>query len=178
MRNQTRKTPHSDVSRGLRNAHQPRSVHSGYYTVQAEPHMRIMSLAFIPILRLSSTATLIDVTLAAHNRQYGGPEYSVGAAAILRAGEKHDMYNRTFDFSSDSVRLEILAIETSGTQHRARGTSVSSCPCYSNRSPQSWFTVQQHSQNSISCCSNCMCQVCHHCKRPPHAGYGPLSSLH
>ena len=29
--------------------------------------------------------TLIDVTLAAHNRQHGGPEYSVGAAAILRA---------------------------------------------------------------------------------------------
>jgi len=40
--------------------------------------------------------TLIDVTLAAHNRQHGGPEYSVGAAAILRAREKHDMYNRTF----------------------------------------------------------------------------------
>ena len=37
------------------------------------------------------TVTLIDVTLAAHNRQHGGPEYSVGAAAILRAREKHDM---------------------------------------------------------------------------------------
>jgi hypothetical protein len=61
--------------------------------------------------------TLIDVTLAAHNRQHGGPEYSVGAAAILRAREKHDMYNRTFDFSSDAVRLEAFAIETSGALH-------------------------------------------------------------
>ena len=31
VRNQTRNTAHSDVSRGLRNALQPRSVHSGYY---------------------------------------------------------------------------------------------------------------------------------------------------
>ena len=61
--------------------------------------------------------TLIDVTLAAHNRQHGGPEYSVGAVAILRAREKHDMYNRTFDFSSDAVRLEVFAIETSGALH-------------------------------------------------------------
>jgi hypothetical protein len=57
-------------------------------------------------------------------------------------------------------------------------TPVSSFPCYSNRYPQSWLAVQQHSQNIISCCSNCTCQVCHHCKRPPHAGYGLLSSLH
>jgi hypothetical protein len=78
------------------------------------------------------------------------------------------MYNRTFDFSSDVVRLEVFAIETSGALHR-EGRQ----PCYSNRSPQSWLTVQQHSQNIISCCSNCTCQVCHHCKR-----YGPLSSLH
>ena len=56
--------------------------------------------------------TLIDVTLAAHNRQHGGPEYSVGANAILGVREKHDMYNRTFDFSSDAVRLEVFAIET------------------------------------------------------------------
>ena len=62
--------------------------------------------------------TLIDVTLAAHNRQHGGPEYSVGAAAILRAREKHDMYNHTFDFSSDAVQLELFAIETSGALHR------------------------------------------------------------
>jgi hypothetical protein len=62
--------------------------------------------------------TIIDVTLAAHNRQHGGPEYSVGAAAILRAREKHDMYNRIFDFSSDAVRLEVFAIETSGALHR------------------------------------------------------------
>jgi hypothetical protein len=58
--------------------------------------------------------TLIDVTLAAHNPQQGGPEYSVGAAAIHRAREKHDMYNLTFDFSSDAVRLEVFAFETSG----------------------------------------------------------------
>jgi len=62
--------------------------------------------------------TLIDITLAAHNRQHGGPEYSVGAAAILRAREKHDMYNRTFDLSSDAVRLEVFAIDTSSALHR------------------------------------------------------------
>ena len=62
------------------------------------------------------TVTLIDVTLAAHNRQHGGPEYSVGATATLRAREKHDMYNRTFDCSSDGVRLEVFAIETSGAK--------------------------------------------------------------
>ena len=28
------------------------------------------------------------------------------------------MYNRTFDFSSDAVRLEVFAIETSGALHR------------------------------------------------------------
>jgi hypothetical protein len=61
---------------------------------------------------------LIDVTLTAHNRKHGGPEYSVGAAAILRAREKHDMYNRTFDLSSDADRLEVFAIETSGALHR------------------------------------------------------------
>jgi hypothetical protein len=33
--------------------------------------------------------------------------------SILRAREKHDMYNRTFDFSSDAVQLE-----TSGGLHR------------------------------------------------------------
>ena len=73
-----------------------------------------MSLAFIwlilkPLIHLiistslpnPGAVTLIDVTLAAHNRQHVGPEYSVGADAILRAREKHDMYNRTFDFSSD-----------------------------------------------------------------------------
>ena len=62
--------------------------------------------------------TLIDVTLAAHNRQHGGHEYSVGAAAILRAREKHDMCNRTFDLSSDAVRLEVFVIETSVALHR------------------------------------------------------------
>ena len=62
--------------------------------------------------------TLIDVTLAAHNRQHGGPEFSVGAAAILRAREKHDMYNRTYDFSSDAVQLKVFAVETSGALHR------------------------------------------------------------
>jgi len=28
------------------------------------------------------------------------------------------MYNRTFDFSSDAVRLEVFAIETSSALHR------------------------------------------------------------
>ena len=28
------------------------------------------------------------------------------------------MYNRTFDFSSDAVRLEVFAVETSGALHR------------------------------------------------------------
>jgi hypothetical protein len=138
VRNQTRNTAHSDVSRGLRNALQPRSVHSGYYIVQGEPHMEDYVPRLHPVdpqaanppnqradIALISTSlpnpgavTLIDVTLAAHNRQHGGPEYSVGAAAILRAREKHDMYNRTFDFSSDAVRLEVFAIETSGALHR------------------------------------------------------------
>ena len=69
-------------------------------------------------LSTHGAVTLIDVTLAAHNRQHGGPEFSVGAAAILRAREKHDMYNRTFDFSSDAVQLEVFAVETSGALHR------------------------------------------------------------
>jgi len=96
--------------------------------------------------------TLIDVTLAAHNRQHGGLEYSVGAAAILRAREKHDMYDLTFDFSSDGADGDILILTQSDLRYRdagcaiSRGTPVSSCPCCSNRSPQSWLTVQQHSQ--------------------------------
>jgi hypothetical protein len=48
--------------------------------------------------------------IAAAPTEYSA-EYSVGAAAILRAREKHNMYNRTFDFSSDAVRLEVFAIE-------------------------------------------------------------------
>ena len=60
VRNQTRNTAHSDVSQGLRNALQPRSVHSGYYIVEA---WRIMSLAFIrlilkPLLHLISVQIL------------------------------------------------------------------------------------------------------------------------
>ena len=182
MRNHTRNTAHSDVSRGLRNAFQSRSVDSGYYIVQGEPHMEDYVPCLHPVdpqaalistsLPTHGTVTFIDVTLAVHNRQHGGPEFSVGAAAILRAREKHDMYNRTFNFSSDAVRLEVFAVETSGA------TPVSPCSCYSNRSAQPWLTALQHSQNIICCCSNCTCEVCHHCERPPHAGYGPLSSLH
>ncbi len=37
---------------------------------------------------------------AVHNRQHGGPEYSDGAAAILRAREKHDMHSCTFELMS------------------------------------------------------------------------------
>ena len=94
---------------------------------KGSPTWRIMSLAFIRLILkpLISTylpnpgaVTLIDVTLTAHNRQHSGSEYSVGAAAILRAREKHDMYNRTFDFSSDAVRLEVFAIEMLGALHR------------------------------------------------------------
>ena len=96
---------------------------------KGSPTWRIMSLAFIrlilkPLIHLDialistslpnpGAVTLIDVTLAAHDRQHGEPEY-----AILRAREKHDMYNRTFDFSSDQARLEVFAIETSGALHR------------------------------------------------------------
>ena len=138
VRNQTRNTAHSDVSRGLRNALQPRSVDSGYCIVQGEPHMEDYVPRLHPVvpqdahppnqradIALISTSlpnpgavTLIDVTLAAHNRQHGGPEFSVGAAAILRAREKHDMYNRTYDFSSDAVQLKVFAVETSGALHR------------------------------------------------------------
>ena len=95
---------------------QPRSVHPGYYIVQGKPLMEDYVPRLHPVdpqaanppnqradIALISTSmpnpgavTLIDVTLAAHNRQHGGPEYSVGVAAILRAREKHDMYNRTF----------------------------------------------------------------------------------
>ena len=137
VRNQIRNSAHSDVARGLRNALQPQSPDSGYYIVQGEPHMEDYVPRLHPVdpqaahppnqradIALISTSlpnpggvTLIDVTLAAHNRQHGGAEFSVGAAAILRAREKHDMYNRTFDFSSDAVRLAIFAVETSGALH-------------------------------------------------------------
>ena len=103
------------------------SNHDQFIPATISSKGRIMSLVFIrlilkPLIHLISVCadialistslpnpgavTLIDVTLAAHNWQHGGPEYSVGAAAILRAREKHDMYNRTFDFSSDAVRLQ------------------------------------------------------------------------
>ena len=105
VRNQARNTAHSDVSRGLRNALQPRSVDSGYYIVQGEPPHGRLCPRLHPVdpqdahppnqradIALISTSlpnpgavTLIDITLLAHNRQHGGPEFSVGAAAILRA---------------------------------------------------------------------------------------------
>ena len=93
VRNHTRNTAHSDVSRGLRNALQPRSVDSGYFIVQGEPHMEDYVPRLHPVdpqdahppnqradIALISTSlpnpgavTLIDVTLPAHNRQHGGP---------------------------------------------------------------------------------------------------------
>ena len=79
---------------------------------------------------------------------------------------------------STTVPLTSVVMQSDLRSLLSRGMPVSSFPCYNNRSPQAWLTVQQHSQNIISCCSNCTCQVCHHCKRPPKAGYGPLSSLH
>ena len=48
--NHTRNTAHSDVSRTLWNALQPRSVDSGYYIAQGEQHMEILSLAFIQLI--------------------------------------------------------------------------------------------------------------------------------
>jgi len=87
VRNQTRNTAHSNVSRGLRNALQPRSIHSGYYIVQGEPHLEDYVPRLHPVdpqaanppnqradIALISTSfpnpgavTLIKVTLAAHN---------------------------------------------------------------------------------------------------------------
>jgi hypothetical protein len=34
----------------------------------------------------------------------------IGAAAILRAREKHDMYNRTFDLSNDAVASQLVKL--------------------------------------------------------------------
>jgi len=62
-------------------------------------------------LNLFGAVTLID-------QQHGGPEFSMGNAANLCAREKQDMYNHTFDFSSDAVRLEVFAVETPGALHR------------------------------------------------------------
>ena len=85
----------------------------------AHPPNRRADIALISTsLPNPGAVTLIDITLAAHNRQHDGPEYSVGAAAILRAREKHDMYNRTYDFTSDAVQLKVFAVETSGALHR------------------------------------------------------------
>ena len=80
------------------------------------PNQRVDIALISTSLPNPGAVTLIDVTLI--NRQHGGPEFSVGAAAILRAREKHDMYNRTYDFSSDAVQLKIFAVETSGALHR------------------------------------------------------------
>ncbi len=80
--------------------------------------VQILRLSQHPCPALVLLPSLMLHLLHTHNRQHGGPEYSVGAAAILRARGKHDMYKRTFDFSSDAVRLEVFAIETSGALHR------------------------------------------------------------
>jgi len=61
VRNQIRNTTHSDVSRGLWNALHSRSVDSGYYIVQGEPHMEdyvprlkpVIHPTSVPILRSS-----------------------------------------------------------------------------------------------------------------------------
>ena len=37
---------------------------------------------------------------------------------VIFTGKKHDMYNRTYDFSSDAVQLKVFAVETSGALHR------------------------------------------------------------
>jgi hypothetical protein len=70
---------------------------SGYYIVHmGSPTNQGADIALISTsLPNPGDVILIDVTLAAHNRQHGGPEYSVGAAAILRAREKHDMCKHT-----------------------------------------------------------------------------------
>jgi hypothetical protein len=114
--------------------------------------------------------TLIDITLAAHNRQHGGPEYSVGAAAILRAREKHDMYNRTFDLSSDAVRLEVFAIDTSSALHRERRQFLHThITATDPHNPGLQFSNILKTLSVVILTS----QVCH-----PYAGYDPFSSLH
>ena len=86
------------------------------------------------VKRTYSTAKLVSlrkvvnilVTLAAHNQQHGRPEYSVGAAAILRAREKDDMYDLTFDFSSDGADGDILIL-TQGCSFARSNASALRC---------------------------------------------------
>ena len=54
------------------------------------------------------------------------PEYSVGAAAILRAREKDDMYDLTFDFSSDGADGDILIL-TQGCSFARSNASALRC---------------------------------------------------
>ena len=56
---QTRNTAHSDVSRGLRNALQPRSVHSGYYIVQRKDYVKPL----IHLIRVCADIALISTSL-------------------------------------------------------------------------------------------------------------------
>ncbi len=54
-----------------------------YFIYSAYPPNQRADIALISTsLPNPGAVTLIDVTLAAHNRQHGGPKYSVGAAAI------------------------------------------------------------------------------------------------
>lgn len=64
------------------------------------------------------------VTLAADNQQHGRPEYSVGAAVILRAREKDDMYDLTFDFSSDGADGDILILTQGCSFARSNASTI------------------------------------------------------
>ena len=59
-------------------------LHPVYPQAANPPNQRADIALISTSLPNPGAVTLIDVTLAAHNRQHGGPEYSVGAAAILR----------------------------------------------------------------------------------------------
>jgi hypothetical protein len=73
---------------------QPRSVDSGYFMcpshhlvnpLAARPPNQCADIALISAsLPNPSALILIAFTLAAHNRHHGGPDFSVGTAAIIR----------------------------------------------------------------------------------------------
>jgi hypothetical protein len=108
-----RNRAHSDGSQGLRNALQPQSVHSSYYIVQGEPHMEDYVPRLHPVDPQAANPPNQRADIALISASLPNP-----VAVTLRAREKHDKYNHTFDFSSDAVRLEVFAIETSGALHR------------------------------------------------------------
>ena len=125
VRNQTRNTAHSDVSRGLRSALQPRSVVSGYFIVQA---WRIM----IPVY-----TRLILKTLINPNQR--------GTTLVLSPLSMSHLQPTTGSMV-DLIFLwgllpffvhgrSTISIASAVMMFCWRETSVSPCACYSNTSP-------------------------------------------